>query len=533
MKVEKFKNIFTGLDRAHGEYRYSETKISGKRDGQMFTKHEPPTLQMYQDHLEGKMPALGIVPIRSDGTASWGCIDIDEYPLDHKKILSKIRKYKLPLIMCSSKSFGAHIFLFSKIPQPAALFQQKLKEIGSYIGYANTEVFPKQIKLANEKDTGSWLNLPYHGDTRYAYLDNGEGASLDEFFDLYDKYVCDDISKITIEVEQDVIADGPPCLQILTAQGFPEGSRNNGLFNVGIFYRKSNPDEWQDLLESFNRAHMDPPLKSNELAVLFKQVGANKTDGTVKYIYKCKDQPIASVCQKPLCKTRKFGIGQSSADHPSYSDLRCLDSSPRIWFLNVGAETVESNDYNSIKNHNTLRDLIAEQLTTYVPRMKQNDWEEILALLFESITRISVPEDVSKVGEFKDYLMEFCVNRGESFSMDELDMEKPFTDNAKKITFGEGEASFKSFPTYLRLRDLAKWLDNSKNFKQSRAWIAQRLKDLGGHDTLVYPKKTQTRAWVIPAFERPPMTENIPNLKSQASVDSDVLGKEDDEEIPY
>ena len=77
MKVEKFKNIFTGLDRAHGEYRYSETKISGKRDGQMFTKHEPPTLQMYQDHLEGKMPALGIVPIRSDGTASWGCIDID------------------------------------------------------------------------------------------------------------------------------------------------------------------------------------------------------------------------------------------------------------------------------------------------------------------------------------------------------------------------------------------------------------------------------------------------------------------------
>ena len=178
MKVEKFKNIFKGLERAHGEYRYSETKLNGKRDGKMFTKHEPPTLQMYQDHLDGKMPALGIVPIRDDATCTWGCIDIDEYPLDHKKILSKIREYKLPLIMCSSKSFGAHIFLFSKNPQSATIFQQKLKEIASYIGYAHTEVFPKQTELANEKDTGSWLNLPYHGDTRYAFLDNGEGASL-------------------------------------------------------------------------------------------------------------------------------------------------------------------------------------------------------------------------------------------------------------------------------------------------------------------------------------------------------------------
>ena len=128
MKVEKFKHIFSGLDRAHGEYRYSETKVNGKREGKMFTKHEKPTLQMYKDHVEGKMPALGIIPIRDDGTASWGCIDIDEYPLDHKKILSRIRELKLPLIMCSSKSFGAHLFLFSKQPQAASLFQQKLKE---------------------------------------------------------------------------------------------------------------------------------------------------------------------------------------------------------------------------------------------------------------------------------------------------------------------------------------------------------------------------------------------------------------------
>ena len=533
MKAEKFKNIFSGLDRAHGEYRYSETKVSGKRDGQSYTKHEAPTLQMFADHLEGKNPSLGIVPIRDDATAIWGCIDIDEYPLDHEKILSKIRQYKFPLVMCASKSFGAHLFLFSKKPQPASLFQQKLKEIASYIGYANTEVFPKQIKLASEKDAGSWLNLPYHGETRYAFLDNGEGASLDEFFELYDKYACDDISKIAIKVEQDIIKNGPPCLQVLTTQGFPEGTRNNGLFNIGIFYRKSNPDSWKQLMEKYNREYMDPPLDANEVTVLQKQVGADKTDGSLKYMYKCTQPPVESVCNKALCKTRKYGVGVSGSDHPVYSDLRALESDPKIWFLNIDSDTVETSNWKNIKYHEGLRDLVSDQLLRFIPQMKQKDWNDILANLFETITKISVPEDVSKVGEFKDYLMEFCVGRGESFSVDELDMEKPFTDYENKISFGEGITPFNAYPTYFRLRDLSKWLENSKNFKQSRAWIVQRLKNLHGVDVLVYPNKTQARAWAIPSFDRPNRIKNMPNLKTTKLTDKELLSREDDEEVPF
>ena len=59
-------------------------------------------------------------------------------------------------------------------------------EIRSYLGYSKAEVFPKQEKLANDKDTGSWLNLPYFGDSRWAFLDNGDGATLEEFLELYD-----------------------------------------------------------------------------------------------------------------------------------------------------------------------------------------------------------------------------------------------------------------------------------------------------------------------------------------------------------
>jgi hypothetical protein len=44
----------------------------------------------------------------------WGCIDIDSYAgFDHQKLINKIKQFKLPLVVCRSKSGGAHVFLFT------------------------------------------------------------------------------------------------------------------------------------------------------------------------------------------------------------------------------------------------------------------------------------------------------------------------------------------------------------------------------------------------------------------------------------
>ena len=42
------------------------------------------------------------------------------------------------------------------------------------------------------------------------------------------------------------IKDGPPCLQILCKEGFPEGTRSNGLYNLGVYLKKANSDTWQN-----------------------------------------------------------------------------------------------------------------------------------------------------------------------------------------------------------------------------------------------------------------------------------------------
>lgn len=37
-----------------------------------------------------------------------------------------------------------------------------------------------------------------------------------------------------------------------------EGSRNNGLFNIGVYLRKAYPDDWQTEILSYNMNYFDP-----------------------------------------------------------------------------------------------------------------------------------------------------------------------------------------------------------------------------------------------------------------------------------
>jgi len=53
--IEKFKNIFQGLDRAHGVTIVGESNGNGtKVKGKSFVKREPVTDELWQKHLNGK-----------------------------------------------------------------------------------------------------------------------------------------------------------------------------------------------------------------------------------------------------------------------------------------------------------------------------------------------------------------------------------------------------------------------------------------------------------------------------------------------
>ena len=332
--------IFAGMEEAYGEYIIAKDQDTKKQKGTARTIRGEVTEHLWTGHLEGAK-TLGIIPIKADNTCSWGAIDIDDYDLDIKTFAIRIYKQKLPLIPLRSKSGGCHLAVFFKKPLEAKVVQAKLSEIAAGLGFGKSEIFPKQTRVLIEKgDLGNWLNMPYFGgdnSTRYALDEDGNSLSLGEFIDLADANMLTkkQFEKIEILVNNELMPEGPPCLQALCEQGFPQGTRNSGLFALGVYCRKAFPDNWKKELEEFNNKCMDPPLESKEVQTITKQV--EKKD----YNYKCNDQPISSYCNSLVCRTRTYGIGGGAM--PTMQGLRKLPTDQPVWFLEVNSVTMELN----------------------------------------------------------------------------------------------------------------------------------------------------------------------------------------------
>ena len=503
--ISKFKQIFAGLDIAYGTYVINGQRHDGKQEGKAAIIRKPPTDDLWRKHLKGVDPSLGIIPIRADNTCTWGAIDIDMYPIDHLALIKKIRKMELPLIVFRSKSGGAHCYSFSKEPIPAAKMQSMLKLFAAYLGHAGSEIFPKQTEiLVDRGDAGNFLNLPYFGGdngTRYAFKDDGSAATLEEFYTLFDKYAITSETVIKEPVQntgdQD-LADAPPCLQVLCGQGFPQGTRNNGLFNIGVFLRKAKPDTWENELMVYNQKYMDPALPLNEITLIAKQL--KKKD----YGYKCKDSPINGHCNASLCKTRKFGIGQSN-DMPSISALSKYASDPPLWFVDVDGHRLELTT-EELQQQAKFQVVCMNKVNVMPPTLKKPEWENLLNGLLKQMVETQAiteaPDDTSSEGRFYDLLEEFCTHLQTAMDREEILMGRPWTNEDERMT-------------YFRLKDLENFLQRNK-FILSTVKIAQRLRDMQGHPHSITVKNRTVRTWRIPAHEKQdsPFDANMPTVGS-------------------
>jgi hypothetical protein len=480
--VEKFKLIFEGLDVAYGQHQSERKRADGKEEGKSYIVKKIVTEELWEAHIAGEGPSLGIIPIMADNTARWGCIDIDTYPIDYRSIINSFRKLQIPLVPCRSKSGGIHLFLFFKKPIAAKLIREKLREVAAALGHADVEVFPKQSTILIEKgDLGNFLNLPYYNaknSTRYAYKDDGTAASLLEFIELYNKYSIDDIDKVAIQVSGDVIKDGPPCLQQLCTQGFPEGTRNNGLFNIGVYLRKFDADKWKILLEEYNRNYMNPPLAAAEVIIIQKQL--EKKD----YNYRCKEPPINSYCNAKVCRTRKHGISGNGASL-EFSALTKLQTDPPVWFLDVGDTRMELQT-EELQIQTKFQKKCMNSLDTMPPLVKQSVWQEIVERLMNNLIKIPVSDDGSLAGQFEAHLQEFCTDRAQALNRDELLLRKPWTE--------EGT-------TWFRLKDLQDYLTRNKFTFFNTGQLVQALRHLKGKSEKYNLKGRTVRVWGVPAYQ--------------------------------
>ncbi len=260
---------------------------------------------------------------------------------------------------------------------------------------------------------------------RHGIRPDGHVMDMDEFTQTaYIKRVtADELDSFGIQIKDD-FSDGPPCLQHLATQGFPQGTRNNGLYNLGVYAKKAAPDNWEGRLEEYNIQYMQPPLGISEVKELLKSL--KKKD----YQYTCQQVPCQSYCNSSVCRGRKYGVGDH-AGMPIVTSLTKYNSVPPIWFADIeggGRLELETED---LQSQRRFQRVCMEALNMMPPVMNGKAWQVMVQSLMENVTVIDAPNDSSPKGQLMEYLERYCTQRAQALSKEEIRLGKPFTEDGR------------------------------------------------------------------------------------------------------
>lgn len=401
----RFAALFDGLPRAYGIYEILTTTAKGKREGDARTLQAPVDNMLWERHLKGEIQ-LGIVPIRDDATCVFGAIDIDDYKTDHGALNAKIKKLKLPLVHCRSKSGGAHLYAFFSEPTPAERVRELLAGWAASLGYAAVEIFPKQSALHSASDIGNWINMPYSGgdkSERYALAPNR--LSAEAFLDKAEKSKIGQEILDSTEEFPELLQEAPPCLITLANHGIPEGQRNNTLFALAVYCKKRWPGEYEEKIVELNANFVMPPLTSSEVAEVIKGVG--KKD----YNYPCKQEPICSVCQKSVCRNRQYGAhAQAQVDTFGYlfENVVRLEVDPVVYYADFAGRRINFGSKHLV-NQGLMRLALMEQTNSVPVRMTTRAYDAFMNNVSSKALIVEAPMETSWVQRILSLVHQYCV----------------------------------------------------------------------------------------------------------------------------
>lgn len=423
--VERYAALFVGNPRSKGQYN--------KKTGSMATSHEGPKLKDYESHLEGNT-GLGVVPILDDGTCLWGAIDVDNHKsktdLDIAAITQHVARLKLPLVVCRSKSGGAHLYLFCVEPVPAVTVQKALKHWAGQLGllsYGADDdadcVFPKQTRLPVDEDGkrayGNWINLPYFGgDNTDRYCTNGGvRASLDYFLTLAESSQLT-AAELTSRLRDDH-AGAPPCIKHGIENGVPSGSRNEFVYNLTVYMKKAYPDNYRDRIYTLNTEIFDKPVPFAELKKTVNS--ASRRD----YRYKCGSEPCKSWCDREACLKQEFGITKDEVDEenafdslPKFGRVIQYQTDPKRYGLFVDDVEVQLSS-SQILDYRQVRMAVMDATCEVIPLITSKRWESIIGPLMKTAEKREAPQDASPAGIVYSKLREFCAKADQSVNKKE------------------------------------------------------------------------------------------------------------------
>lgn len=498
--MRQFHELFAGRDDVYGTYALSKaqksTEKGDKRLGKAKTISDTKvTKEHYDKHLAGEQ-SIGIVPIRLDGTVSWFAIDVDDYATNnlHARLATKIEKLNLPLLVFETKSGGAHLYCFLTKPIEAITARDYAEKFVKALGLpTKTEIFPKQNAI-KRNDGGSWINLPYFGDTRRCLgVDGMTPLSVKEFLLLAaeKEVLLDDLeqSKSEIKHREDEPSDGshsgaPPCVIRMLADGIEEGGRDNALTHLAVYLKRAFPDDWQEQLNEINETIVTPPMPVREIMRIIKS--AERKD----YQYLCKQTPMVAICDKAACLKQKFGIGQGETVTANFNidALRKIGNEDPYYVIVVDGLPVKLTSL-QLMDFKQFKRAVFEKHNKIIGHLKPADWEDLLSDALENIQIEEAPEEVGTTGMIRRAFMDWTAQRLIGGGVRERVVDgQPYYDEKKKVIVFRGT----DFISHCR-RNLGNQIDNRV------VWLT--LEEQGAEETRMEVSGKKLRVWKFPVGE--------------------------------
>jgi hypothetical protein len=488
----KFIEYFSGLQRNYGFADLSEMMIdpqTGKNQPKKYGwTHRQITDQDYADHLSGKK-SIGIQPCNDEGMARFGAIDIDSKDYKDfsvKKYLDIIKSYDLPLIPVKSKSGGLHLYLFLKEPVKALIIKKFLESLLFTLKLPlRTEIYPKQTELGKDSEgkfiDGNFINLPYYNKAERISINfDGKEFTFEQFIKVIEANLktTDELEEFSLAHVKTVLQggpsefdDGPPCLQMMTKSPLDDG-RDRWLYNYMVFAKKRYQDKWEEMV-------IDAPKKyflkdSNGLVVddwgekkVRDKIRSWKKDSTKGYT--CTQEPIANFCMKSECVKRKYGfLSDRKVLFPKLSSLVKIKYPEPEYTFNVelpngDSKNVKAKHIKQIVLQEEIRSIIAAAADFVPPKVKSNEFQEVLDNLFPPKEELLPPKGTTPDEQLEEYLKDY-VNGPQAKS------NAAFKTGAVLIEGDHAYFKYQSFYNSLK----------SKDWRENKSKTAEKIIQIGG-----------------------------------------------------
>ena len=476
--TKSFLEIFSGKTNSYTIRKDGKGKPGEKTEATYRSVSGDVDRTLIDKHLDGEF-SIGVNPVNNSGECFFGVIDIDYYKSDVLNLVKTLYKQKSPFVPIRSKSGGLHLYVFLSEAVSAEQMRSVLKKTVDLFALnkiynKKVEIFPKQTEVTS---FGSTITLPYsNSENPVSYMLDNDCRSVTFSDFLTNVYMYrTTIKQIESWFLKLPYSDAPPCIQSTMLSSLLQENRNLFLFSFAVYAKKKHGEGFTEVVAEANNSFFKP-LESQEVESLIRSVESKE------YHYKCKEEPLCSVCNKGECKKREYGLHREKGHFTGidYGKIYRYNASEPyyIWKLRLNGDTewkdVVFKDEAVLLEQKYFAKMCVRYLNTAPMQVASNDWYDILNSVLPTIedVEVSVDGDTSALSVLRHAFITYLTSK-------QARKEFPFQIRMGMTVFQDGKFYF----THIGWYDYLK----SKRITFEMATMRETLKRFGAkEDVLIY-----------------------------------------------